>query len=178
MYHIRWENFGPEEDTWEEESNLHCPDILEEFEKNYQKKQSVSKTAQKAPKKKTKRKRKKKNDDKEYIEKEAAQSRRSNRKKKLKTYNLNEFSDEEELLFVSHSSSSGSTQDDESNGWTCTSCRLYDDSNDKLQCSICQNEYHRLCVQSETEESVPKALSKNWTCSKCVGYLFIIHYIL
>lgn len=34
FYKIRWEGFGPEYDTWEKESNLHCPQILDEFKRS------------------------------------------------------------------------------------------------------------------------------------------------
>lgn len=31
FYKIRWEGYGPDDDTWERESNLKCTEILEEF---------------------------------------------------------------------------------------------------------------------------------------------------
>ena len=31
-YLIAWENFGPEDNTWEPESNIFCPVMLENFE--------------------------------------------------------------------------------------------------------------------------------------------------
>lgn len=37
-YKIRWEGFGPEDDTWEKESNLLCPQELEAFKKSVTKK--------------------------------------------------------------------------------------------------------------------------------------------
>ncbi|XP_077502840.1 chromobox protein homolog 1-like isoform X3 [Amblyomma americanum] len=34
-YRIRWQNFGPSEDTWEPRENLRgCPELLREFEDN------------------------------------------------------------------------------------------------------------------------------------------------
>lgn len=38
FYKIRWEGFGPEHDSWEKESNLHCPQILEAFKQSVAKK--------------------------------------------------------------------------------------------------------------------------------------------
>lgn len=31
MYKIRWKNYGPKDDTWEEHNKLCCPDILERY---------------------------------------------------------------------------------------------------------------------------------------------------
>lgn len=32
QYKIRWLGFGSEEDTWEDEENLNCPDLLEKYQ--------------------------------------------------------------------------------------------------------------------------------------------------
>ena len=32
-YLIAWENFGPEDNTWEPQSNIFCPVMLKNFEK-------------------------------------------------------------------------------------------------------------------------------------------------
>lgn len=31
LYLIRWKNYGPEDDTWEEESSLNCPELVEKY---------------------------------------------------------------------------------------------------------------------------------------------------
>lgn len=178
MYLIKWEGFGDEENTWIPESDLYCPDILEEFERNYKAKAA----AKKAPKKQRKRRTRKtksvvdvdNDSDQDYeCTFDEVTERRSSRNKKLSTQNLREISDEEiDNLAVSEEFSQEG-EEEESNGWTCTACRLYDDSNDRLECFNCSDEYHRLCVLTESEsESLSKAEIKKWKCPKCVGNIF------
>lgn len=33
QFRVRWKDFGPDEDTWENESNLNCPAILNKYKK-------------------------------------------------------------------------------------------------------------------------------------------------
>ncbi|CAG2116942.1 unnamed protein product [Medioppia subpectinata] len=39
MYHLKWKGYGEGEKTWEPKSNMDCPDLLEEFEKEWKVKQ-------------------------------------------------------------------------------------------------------------------------------------------
>ena len=34
-YFISWENYGPEQNSWEPEANIFCPVMLKEFEEKY-----------------------------------------------------------------------------------------------------------------------------------------------
>lgn len=41
QYRVRWEDYGPEHDTWEDERNIFDPELIEEFH--------ASRTADAAP---------------------------------------------------------------------------------------------------------------------------------
>ena len=42
-YEIAWKGFGPEENTWEPETNLDCPDLLKKFEESMKLKKEAKK---------------------------------------------------------------------------------------------------------------------------------------
>nr|ACO12357.1 Chromobox protein homolog 5 [Lepeophtheirus salmonis] len=41
-FRIRWKGYKPEEDTWEEEKNLNCPEKIEAFMRKHEKSQDIS----------------------------------------------------------------------------------------------------------------------------------------
>lgn len=45
MYFIKWKGYSEEDNTWEPESHLHCPDLLRKFKKSLDEEESALYTA-------------------------------------------------------------------------------------------------------------------------------------
>lgn len=51
-YYLKWKGYDDTENTWEPLENLDCPDLIQEFEENYQKKQEAKGKKDDDPKRK------------------------------------------------------------------------------------------------------------------------------
>ena len=49
MYKVRWKDFGSDDDTWIPEIDLFCPDLLEDFEREYAKRKKTKHRTKRKP---------------------------------------------------------------------------------------------------------------------------------
>jgi hypothetical protein len=78
QYLLKWEGYSSSENTWEDIDHLNCPDLLEEFEREWKKKQKAKDTT---PKEKSKDKTKKDKKDKKEKRKEKHKQKASHKQK-------------------------------------------------------------------------------------------------
>ena len=53
-YKVRWVNYGEDDDTWEPEENLYCPELIKQYEDQNSKKRTRSPSLSETPSKRKK----------------------------------------------------------------------------------------------------------------------------